>query len=587
MPARKRERVEPTDDWAQLQLHLDWPEQTHYELIRPVVVFGHRPLDRAEQTGVSPRSIYRKVARFDQLGLAGLFEPDPNAESKRQLPPNIRRALVQLKAEYPPFRPNELATICYVRFNRRPSSHTIQKVLAEAEPPTSVARRFPPYNEISDPVERRAAIVRLHAEGWNIASIAGYLQTSRPTVYATLKRWATEGVHGLEAQSHARHRLPLKSDLAAVEAIRKLQVNPELGAFRIYAALKQLGINLSPRTCGRILARNRKLYGLRGPEAKPREPKPMPFKAERRHQYWTVDIRYLDVHQLGGGNVYCISILENYSRVVVASLLSRTQDLSAFLQVLFEAVRSYGAPEALVSDGGSVFRAKQAHAIYQALGITKEQIALRQPWQSYIETTFNIQRRMADWSFAQAESWEELQQRHATWVANYNLQEHWAHQQRQDGRRSPREVLGWLPGRRFSEEDLARLFVPLRYGRRVDPQGYVRFRHWRIYGERGVSGRRAFVWLAEEYLTVQFAAEPLAQYRVTYARDHRGLRELSEPRVFATQYRSPQPPLLELRTEDWRLMFRLPDPAPRRRRRLPALVQLPLLPEEPPRERQG
>ena len=110
-----------------------------------------------------------------------------------------------------------------------------------------------------------------------------------------------------------------------MNAVRKLQQNPELGAFRIHAALKQLGIHLSTRTCGRILARNRKLYGLRGPEAKPREPKPMPFKANRRHQYWTVDVRYLD-HQLGGGNIYSITILDNYSRFIVASTVSRTQD---------------------------------------------------------------------------------------------------------------------------------------------------------------------------------------------------------------------------------------------------------------------
>ena len=517
--------------------------------------------------------------------MESLFEVEERPESKRLLPPNIRRAIVQLKAEYPAFRPNELATICYVRFNRRPSSHTIQKILADEPQPVLSGRRFAPYAEIDDPLERRGAVIRLHAEGWNLASIGGYLQTSRPTIYATLKRWITEGVAGLADQSHARHRLPLKSDLAAIAAIRKLQVNPELGAFRIYAALKQLGINLSPRTCGRILARNRKLYGLRGPETKPREPKSMPFKAERRHQYWTVDIRYLD-HQLGGGNVYCISILENASRVIVASLLSRTQDLSAFLQVLFEAVRWYGAPEALVSASGSVFRAKHARAIYQALGITKEQIVLRQPWQSYIETTFNIQRRMADWSFAQAESWEDLQRRHATWVVDYNTQEHWAHQQRQDGRRSPEEVLGWVTGRHFNEEELARLFVPLRYGRWVDQQGYVRFRHWRIYGERGVTGRRAFVWLAEEYLTVQFAAEPLAQYRVAYERDHKSLRDLTEPRLFETRYRSPQPPLLELRAEDWRLMFRLPDPTPRRRQHPAPLVQLPLLPDEPPADQQ-
>src|SRR5207248_4626838 len=149
---------------------------------------------------------------------------------------------------------------------------------------------------------------RLHAEGWNIASIAGYLQTNRPRVYATLKRWVAEGVHGLEDKPPRPKHPARKTDLAAINAVRKLQVNPELGEFRIHAALLQLGIRLSPRTCGRILALNRKLYGLPGPAREPQEPQPMPFKAVRRHQYWTVDLRYID-HQLDDRNVYCISIL--------------------------------------------------------------------------------------------------------------------------------------------------------------------------------------------------------------------------------------------------------------------------------------
>ena len=277
--------------------------------------------------------------------------------------------------------------------------------------PAEVQRRFPRYAEMTDPIERRGAIVRLHAEGWNIASIAGYLETSRPTVYATLKRWIDGGRlrPGGQGADRATSRRP-RPTLWAMKAVRKLQQNPELGAFRIHAALKQLGIHLSTRTCGRILARNRKLYGLRGPEAKPREPKPMPFKADRRHQYWTVDVRYIDVHQLGGGNIYTITIIDNYSRFIVGSVLSRTQDQPAFLQVLLSAVTEYGAPEALVSDGGSIFKAKRAMAIYAALGIRKEQITLRQPWQSYIETCFNVQRRMADYHFAKATTWDELLQ---------------------------------------------------------------------------------------------------------------------------------------------------------------------------------
>jgi hypothetical protein len=70
------------------------------------------------------------------------------------------------------------------------------------------------------------------------------------------------------------HQPATKTTLWTMNQVRRLQQNPELGAFRIHAALEQLGIHLSTRTCGRILARNRTLYGLRSPEAEPREPKP-------------------------------------------------------------------------------------------------------------------------------------------------------------------------------------------------------------------------------------------------------------------------------------------------------------------------
>jgi putative transposase len=261
MASRKRALLDPTDDWEQLQFQLDWMEQTRYELIRPVVVFGAPPVERAKQTGVSARTIYRKVSRFDELGMQSLFETEP-ADDNRRLPEVIRQAIVQLKAEYPAFRPNELATICS---DRRPGRHTVQRILAEALPLPEVTRRFPPYAEIGDPVERRAAVVRLHAEGWNIASIAGYLRTTRRRVYDTLKRWWQDGVEGLDDKAPVPQQPATKATLWAMNEVRKLQQSPELGAFRIHAALEQLGIRLSTRTCGRILARNRKLYGLRGP----------------------------------------------------------------------------------------------------------------------------------------------------------------------------------------------------------------------------------------------------------------------------------------------------------------------------------
>ena len=83
-------------------------------------------------------------------------------------------------------------------------------------------------------------------------------------------------------------------------------------------------------------------------------------------------------------------------------------------------------------------------AIHAALGIRKERIERRKPWQNYVETLFSIQQRMADWDFARATTWAELADAHARWVGNYNEQVHWAHRRRTDGRESPKTVLGWI-----------------------------------------------------------------------------------------------------------------------------------------------
>ncbi len=568
MPAAKRVQTPPTDDWPALQLRLRWPEQVDYELIRPVVLFGLPLTDRAGQTGASPRTIARHADRFDAQGFAGLLHSEPSP----RLPADIRHALRELKAEYAGFGLRELATLCEVRFGRRLSHHTVARVLAEAPLPPPSQRRFPPYHQLAPGSERRLAVVRLHAEGWSVQSIAGYLETTRRTVYQVLTRWAAEDFAGLPDKPHTRHRRALKVDLAAMDTARRLQENPLLGEFRLHSKLKQLGIELSPRTCGRILALNRKLYGLPVPTKAPHEPKPMPFAAQYRHQYWTVDLRYLDMHRIDEDPVYCISILENYSRAIVASALTRRQDQSAFLAVLYAAVRQHGSPRFLVSDGGSIFKADRAKAIYAALGIEHQPIEPHQPWQSYIETHFGIQRRLSDYYFARATTWVELQKVHERFVRDYTEQEHWAHRHREDGKRSPGDVLDWVIGTPHDPAVLTQLFAPVRHARRLDREGYARFRHWRVYGNRALPTQPALVWLSGETLTVQYGEEPLAYYRVQVNR--RGeLMAVTEPQLLPTSYQSPQPWLWPLRPEERLLALPVPKPGRRRRRPVAAGVQ--------------
>ena len=574
--AGRRWRIEPTDDWEQLELLCLWPEQKDYELIRPLVLFGSPAAERAQETGAaSERTLQRKTRRFEDEGMESLFGSE-RARAHR-LPPALRRLVVDLKAEHPGFNLNEIANAVYVRFGRCPDHKTIRRVLTEEPIPLRFVRRFPPYHEIPERRERRAAVVALHADGWSAKAIAGYLRVGRSTVYRVLKRWAQEQCpEGLEDRPHGRPPGVRKVTLRAMEAVRRFQQNPHLGEFRIHAALAQIGIHLSPRTCGRILALNRELYDLEKPKGPSKEKKEMPFAARRRHQFWSADIRYID-HKLGG-KAYLVSILDNHSRAILASALTRTQDLASYLSVLYAAVERYGSPEALVTDGGGVFRAKQARAVYEALGISKHEIERGRPWQNYVETTFNVQRRMADWHFAQAESWHELARAHERFVEDYNAQRHWAHREREDGRLSPQEVLGFAVDIRHREEELRRAFFSRRFMRVLDSLGYTRFRNWRIYGEEAIAGREAALWLAAESLTVEYGGQPLSSYEVKVDTASGELRSVGRARLYETSHRRSWPEqrlfaLESLGEDGWLKAMKLAGYAPRGPRRPQAFQQ--------------
>ena len=287
MPKRRYERREPTHDWQQIRPLLKDTAQLNYEVIRPVLLWGQTPKERGAETGVSPRTIYYRANLFDQAGMASLLPPEPPPPvpklDKRSLPPDIRQEIVDLHAQYPAFRPHEIATICFVKFNRKPAPATIQLILASGPKPSTTERRYPRYAEMQDGETKRRTVIRLHVDGWNAKSIATYLDVSRKTVHGILRRFAEEQFAGLADKSHARKQLR-KVDISTIQEIKKLSENPIIGAYRVSAALEQMGIKLSRSTCGRYLGINRKLYHLQVPRT-PRPKAEMPFRAERRHQF--------------------------------------------------------------------------------------------------------------------------------------------------------------------------------------------------------------------------------------------------------------------------------------------------------------
>jgi hypothetical protein len=57
-----------------------FPEQTAYELLRPLVLFGDPAIQRAKETGEPRTSLERKADDFDEQGMVSLFAARPRKQ---------------------------------------------------------------------------------------------------------------------------------------------------------------------------------------------------------------------------------------------------------------------------------------------------------------------------------------------------------------------------------------------------------------------------------------------------------------------------------------------------------------------------
>jgi hypothetical protein len=86
---------------------------------------------------------------------------------------------------------------------------------------------------------------------------------------------------------------------------------------------------------------------------------------------------------------------------------------------------------------------------------------------------------------------------------------------------------------------------------------------------------------------VEYQALTLSQYTIALQEDRKHLKEVKNPRLAQTPFRSPQLTLLDLGPHEWVLFWRLPEYAPaRRNRRVQGPVQLPLF-DLPAQEQAG
>jgi len=199
-------------------------------------------------------------------------------------------------------------------------------------------------------------------------------------------------------------------------------------------------------------------------------------------------------------------------------------------------------------------------------------------WQFHI---ISIQRRLGDHAFSNARTWPEIHQAHQTWWQNYNVEHHYAHRERQDGRHSPEAVLRGMLGRTIPEEVLSRALYATQFTRQIDKSGYVKFKHWKFFGENGLpAGEEVSVWVYENTLKVEYQATTLSLYSIRLDAGQQQITEVKNARRIETHFRSPQLDLWRLSDTEWLLALRRPEPIARKKPgKIVPLAQQLVLPE--------
>jgi hypothetical protein len=140
---------------------------------------------------------------------------------------------------------------------------------------------------------------------------------------------------------------------------------------------------------------------------------------------------------------------------------------------------------------------------------------------------------------------------------------------------SPAEVLGWHKGTMYPPEVLDCILFATRYTRYLDKHGFLRFQHWKLYGERDLAKAPVTVLVYEGTLKIEYQAVTLSKYTIELQEYRKHLREVSHPRLADTPFRSPQLILIDLGPHEWLLYWRTPLYAPaRRKHQVKGLLQL-------------
>src|SRR2546425_2564075 len=570
--------MEAASDFAQLELRFVDQIQWRYERIRPLVLFEDRPArQRAPETPPHPETVRKLRRRFPHQGLLGLLLDDVEVVPKEQLP-RVSEAVVEeiarLKALSAGCHARELVRIVFSKLGERIDHKTAQRLWHQRAVTTQEALPLGAYHPQPDRYQARLQVIKLYAQGWEKSSLSRFLQVSRPTVDAWIKRFATEHCAGLLDKSSAPQAPARKVWLPLMLEVYHLQKrHPDAGEFRIWSLLGNSEISV--RTVGRIMALNRQVYDdipHRPTQDAPKDPRPHPYRATAPHEFWFIDGRKMDF-AIEGVKWWSLIILDGYSRTMLAGAVAPTEASWVALMVLYTACLRYGGPQSLISDSGGAFTSNEFEAVCTRLQIDHQLIESTkgESYLNWMETHFNVQRRLYDYQFSLSTTPLEFEQAHQAFMELYNTTAHQGLLKDRCDPPIPLVVLGEAKGRLYTPEELTRKFSRALFPRTTNPYGCVTLHSYHFYVEQGVPQTQVLLWVYGEQLRAVLDNVVLAEYHCRYDWRTHKVMEIRDGVFYPTRFASPQGALIPLTPQESLVLYR---PQTRRRQaRLPVSAQ--------------
>ena len=290
-------------------------EQRYHAVME--VLSGAPVTEVARRYGVSRQSVHSWLGRYRAGGLAALADHSHRPRFQpRQIDADVEAVICRLRGARPRWGPRRLLRELNV-------------------------------------VEQRYRAVLEVLSGIPVTEVAERYGVARQTVHRWMSRYQTDGISGLAERSHAPKRHPWQIP-AQVEAVicDLRRTHRRWGPRRLVFELDRRGYpGLSRSTVYRVLVRHQLI-----------EPVP---RRKRREQYrrwerpapmllWQVDVT-ASLFLADGRECKIVTGVDDHSRFCVIAAVVLRANARVVCLALVEAMRTYGVPQEILTDNGSVF----------------------------------------------------------------------------------------------------------------------------------------------------------------------------------------------------------------------------------------